>query len=579
MQQIDSERKKYLEEQLLSLRSNDLILELQIADDNKVAAERGCLVIAGAKIVLNGDVVQIHIGLDKNFPHSLPIILLEPGSMLGNIPHVEPDGFVCYAEKENLVVNNWLPERILGEAIEKAKDVLESGISGKNKWDFIDEFDAYWRAYQTTSSIKSLINPTEDARIIVVARSGGRADGTDIAYLSDNDMVAIDYGIESKTATHENGIYVPLQRGTFTDLFAKKFPNVKDFQKIITGNISLYNKKRLRKLTKKYKRNEVVVFRLPRPSGGEVLFGVLFSGVHGDHPLNDKGKAEKIVPLSLRRLDKSYLLPRGGANDLLQEKKVALIGCGAVGGHIAFQLAQSGIFNLTLIDNDVLKPENTFRHLLGKEYLDKPKVEALKIELESKFPYTRIKSISLAIEDAISKSILDMDNFDLIIMATGDDNLSLKFNRDVYAKSVSPPVLYSWLEPYGIGGHALVTNIENNGCYQCLFTPTDSTNDFLNRASFVVAGQSFTRDLSGCANRFTPFSALDASNTASLAVRISIKILSGTINNNVLFSWRGEADVLIGEGFQVSDRYNNFDTTTINKGVKVHSPFCQICSG
>jgi len=370
-----------------------------------------------------------------------------------------------------------------------------------------------------------------------------------------------------------------LQRGTFIDLFAKKTLTAKDIQKIIAGNISLYNRKRLRKLTKKYKRNEVVVFSLPRPSGGEALFGVVFSGVHGDHPLNNKGKAEKIIPLSLRRLDRSYLLPRGGANGLLQEKKVALIGCGAVGGHIAFQLAQSGIFNLTLIDNDVLKPENIFRHLLGREYLDKPKVDALKIELESKFPYTKIKSFSLTIEDTISKSLLDMDKFDLIIMATGDENLSLKINKGVYAQGVRSPVLYSWLEPYGIGGHVLITNIEKKGCFRCLFTSLQDDKEFSNRASFVAPGQTFTKDISGCANRFTPFSALDANDTASLSVRIAIKILSGILTTNSLFSWKGEADNLIREGFQVSDRYRNFDNTTMSKGVKVYSPFCQVCGG
>lgn len=580
MQPTVDERKKYLEKQLLCLQANGHVVDLQInKTPNKAAVERGSLVVADASIIMNGSILQIHVGLDEYFPQSLPIILLKAGSVSGYIPHVEPDGFVCYSAKENLVLNNIVPERILGEAIERTKDVLEDGISGKNKWDLIDEFDAYWRAYQTVSPIKSLINPTEYARKIVVAQSGDKTNGIGINYISDTDSTAIDFGVEAKTVTHENGIYIPLLPGTFIDLFAKETLTVKDIQKIITGNISHHNRKLLKKLAKRHKRNEVVIFRLPRPSGGEVLFGVLFVGVRADHPLNEQGQAEKIIPLALQRLDKSYLLPRGGANSLLQDKKVALIGCGAVGGYIAIQLAQSGVFNLTLIDPDVMKPENIFRHILGKDYLGKSKVDALKIELENKFPYTRIKSFSLKIEDAISKSLFDLDKFDLIIMATGDDNLSLNINRVLYGERIKPPILYSWLEPYGIGGHVLITNLENKGCFQCLFTPLQEDDEFSNRASFVAAGQTFTKDISGCANRFTPFNALDASNTASLAVRIAIKILTGTINTNMLFSWRGEADVLIGEGYQASDRYNNFDTTTINKGINVHSLFCQICSG
>lgn len=577
MQAEDGEKKKFLEELLLRLQSNKSILELRITNNNKAAIERGSLVVADAKIVLNSGIVPIHIGLDKNFPHSLPVILIESGSMPRHIPHVEPDGFVCYAEKESLVLNNFAHDRILAEAIDKSKDVLEDGLSEKNKWDFIDEFDAYWHSYQTTLPIASLINPTEDVRKIVVARSGGKTDGTDIAYISDSDTTATDYGIRSKTITRENGIYIPLRQGTFIDLFAQESLTVGGVRKIVLDNISNHNRKLLKKLSKKHKRNEVVVFRLPRPSGGEVLFGVLFSGVHGDHPLNGQGQAEKIVPLALQRMDRDYLLPRGGASSLLRDKKVALIGCGAIGGYLAFQLIQSGVFNLSLIDHDVMKPENLFRHILGKEYLGKPKTDAMKAELENKFPYTKIKAFSLKIEDAISKSLPNLDNFDLIIMATGNDNLSLQFNSALNTQGIKTPVLYSWLEPYGIGGHTLLTHVEKKGCFQCLFTPVQGENEFSNRASFVAPGQTFTKDISGCANRFIPFSALDASNTASLSVRIAIRVLLGTINANSLFSWIGDPTNLIGEGFQVSDRYRNFDTAIMNTGVNVHSPFCQVC--
>jgi molybdopterin/thiamine biosynthesis adenylyltransferase len=577
MQEEDYENKKHLEEQLVYLQSNEHLLDFQITS-NKAALERGSLVVADAKVVLEGNLVHIHIGLDGNFPHSLPIVLIEPGSMPTYLPHVETDGFVCYAEKGNLVLNHLAPERVLAEAVEKSLEVLESGISGKNKWDFIDEFDAYWRSYQTARLVKSLVNPDEDAREIVVARSSTKADGVDIAYISDSDSTTIDFGIQSKIKARENGIYIPLQQGTFIDTFSKKILIAKDIRKVVTGNISPRNKKLIKRLTRKYKRDEVVVFGLPRPSGGEVLFGVLFSGVHGDHPLNDKGKAERIIPLALDRMDKSYLLPRGGASGHLENKKVALIGCGAVGGHIAFELVRSGISKLTLIDPDVIKPENIFRHVLGKEYLAKSKADALKAELESKFPYLSINSFPVKIEEVLSKSILDMNRFDLLIIATGDDNLSLKINRDIFASGIKTPVLYSWLEPYGIGGHVLVTNMEKTGCFQCLFTSMQDDNEFSNRASFAAPGQTFTIDISGCANRFTPFSALDANNTAALTVRTALKVLTGTIQSTTLLSWKGEADEFEGQGFQVSDRYRNFDVTVLSKGVNVYTPHCPVCN-
>jgi molybdopterin/thiamine biosynthesis adenylyltransferase len=270
-------------------------------------------------------------------------------------------------------------------------------------------------------------------------------------------------------------------------------------------------------------------------------------------------------------------LPRGGANTSFQNKRIAIVGCGAVGGQIAFHLIQSGILDLTLIDHDIFTYENTFRNPLGKQFVDETKVEGLRRELESKYPYVKIKAVALRVEEAVSKSILDMEKFDLVIMATGDDNVSLMINKFFNTKGIRLPILYSWLEPYGIGGHVLVANIDGKGCFQCLFTPMQPYGEFSNRASFVAPGQAFTKDIAGCANRFTPFGSLDAGNTASLAVRLSLKVLSGKITTNALYSWRGESDDLADSGFQVSDRFINFDFAVTNNGVKVYNPNCPVC--
>ena len=572
-----TEKIAYFTEQLLSLQQNKHVFDLQIVNNNKAATERGSLVVADAKFFLDEKTVPIHIGLNGNFPQSLPIILLQSDFLPKPIPHIEPDGFVCYSEQENLVIDSSVPERILVEAIERTKAVLQRGLSGENKWDFIDEFDAYWRSYHNAFPAKSLIDPSAHARQIVVARSSRKSDGIDIAYISDNDSTPIEYGIEPKVATRENGIYVPLQKGTYLDVFSETNLTVRNIRRAVLNNISPSNGRLLKRFTKKYKRNEVVVFGLPRPSGGDVLFGIQFAAVHAAHPLQDQGNAKELIPITLQRLDRTYLLPRGGASDALQNKRVVLAGCGAVGGQIALQLIQSGILNLTLIDYDFFTYENIFRHVLGKEYVGQSKVEALRMDLESRFPYIKINTLALKVEEAVSKSILDLDKFDLAIMATGDDNISLMMNRIYHAKGIRTPILYSWLEPYGIGGHVLVTNTERKGCFQCLFTPVQPDNEFSNRASFVAPGQRFTKDISGCANRFTPYSSLDSSATASLAVRIARKVLSGKITTNSLYSWMGESDDLTNGGFQVSDRYIHFHATMADKDVRVYNPNCAIC--
>lgn len=49
----------------------------------------------------------------------------------------------------------------------------------------------------------------------------------------------------------------------------------------------------------------------------------------------------------------------------LQEKKVLVVGCGGLGGHIIDQLARIGIGNLRVVDGDVFEPSNLNRQLLS----------------------------------------------------------------------------------------------------------------------------------------------------------------------------------------------------------------------
>jgi len=163
-------------------------------------------------------------------------------------------------------------------------------------------------------------------------------------------------------------------------------------------------------------------------------------------------------------------LPRGGADALLTDKRVALIGCGSVGGHVALELVRSGVLNLTLIDYDVLTTENIFRHVLGRAGVGRDKAIALRDEIRRLFPYTHVKTNTAPIEYALKSGEFQPKDFDLIMVAVGEPPLSLYLNGCFYDLPNAPPVIYTWVEAYGIGGHALLTlNGCRKGCYECLY--------------------------------------------------------------------------------------------------------------
>ena len=61
----------------------------------------------------------------------------------------------------------------------------------------------------------------------------------------------------------------------------------------------------------------------------------------------------------------------------VDDRRVTLVGAGAIGSHIAMSLAREGRFRWTIIDDDLLLPHNLARHTLNRAELGKAKAEAL----------------------------------------------------------------------------------------------------------------------------------------------------------------------------------------------------------
>src|SRR5205814_4221932 len=120
--------------------------------------------------------------------------------------------------------------------------------------------------------------------------------------------------------------------------------------------------------------------------------------VHKRQPLHDEGTAGRLMPMYIQRWDHSYLVQRGGGTAALATKGVLLAGCGAVGGHLAFELVRAGVGALTLVDHDTLLPENSYRHVLGRRYWGRQKAEALKEEIEAQLPYVRVTAVVNTLE-------------------------------------------------------------------------------------------------------------------------------------------------------------------------------------
>jgi molybdopterin-synthase adenylyltransferase len=296
------------------------------------------------QVTILGQDVTLCVGADGSFPLCLPKIFLHPSNALGFIPHVEADGYICYLDSEGLLLNIEDPSDIICDAIIKSINVLHAGVSGSNQSDFMNEFSAYWRQIHS-KIVWAFLSADNILRKIFVY-----TDNKKLEIVADDISTVKSYFTNSGKAldllTRRAALYVPLKDNAFVLPPTPNNPwNAQDIKEIVWKNLSAENIKRLKHLGKKCKSEELVILGLPRSRGGMTLVGISFSGgVTGRHPLLSGRAQNPPVLIQVERHDRDYLLNRGGGQTKLDESRILVVGCGAVGGCVVFCTGTGGYY-------------------------------------------------------------------------------------------------------------------------------------------------------------------------------------------------------------------------------------------
>ncbi len=120
--------------------------------------------------------------------------------------------------------------------------------------------------------------------------------------------------------------------------------------------------------------------------------------------------------------EKTLRLRAGPDAEVLKGRSAVLFGAGALGGHVAVTLAESGIHSLRIVDGDLLSPGNVVRHVAGHDQVGRPKVKAVEVAIRNHAPSTKVESITPAADPYGSQEIAKlMEGSDVVIDATGND--------------------------------------------------------------------------------------------------------------------------------------------------------------
>lgn len=251
--------------------------------------------------------------------------------------------------------------------------------------------------------------------------------------------------------------------------------------------------------------------------------------------LGGKNACTVFKRLGVVHADLSTLLSRNTRRDgteNLTEKRIALIGCGTIGGYLAELLLRNGAGcgtgTLHLYDDDIYKPSNFGRHTLSSLDFSLYKSTSLMTRLKgSIYLETDIKGFETQFR-INTESMLD---YDIIIDATGRPPVSRRLASIVRKIPLEnrPVIIHAFND--GNGRVAKVLIDDGRSCYGCMTSdPSRYRNGADSRFQDLdVSGEK----IKSCGKTYTPYDAAVSNISASLA---QIAVLS-TLGKNLKWTY------------------------------------------
>ncbi|MBL4775230.1 MAG: ThiF family adenylyltransferase [Mariprofundus sp.] len=538
-----------LNEVISQIKSPHLISWAQNADDYSFVLKR------------RKQIWNVKLKFPANFPFELPSAFLLDTNLIGSLPHVNFAGHICVTEDDSLLWNYHRPVEVLESLLCNIVKLLDDAILKESKAELTDEYEGYFHC--CTSFVNSFYKASGTLGYVhlkIFQSSNRKKKARPVLLNNHRKEYQDDYSNLNKVNNQViKIIHMPLSEAVLPPKANAKISvgYIFDLKKFLSDQ----NKNKLDQLLhqEKHHMQFFVLLSMPRTSGERSQLLLNFTTEKGmPHPLLERSDEWSVELFLLARNNKEYLLERGGAENSLLNKKVAIVGCGSLGSEIALMLSKAGVGELTLIDHDLLVPDNIYRHRLGGlslnylpdkktgEVKPRSKVNALAALMRFDFPYITANPIPQLFCNITNDK--DLLSSDLVIIAVGSPALNLQINRQLKGLNINN-VIFCWNEAVGIGGHSVLLNLRTS-CLECLYSGEDGFSNGC-QLGLLKNGQKISKNLTGCAGTFTPFSYLDSSQTAAMASKHAVDHLLLGIHSKAM-SWRGENHA----GLQVTERYN-----------------------
>jgi len=537
---------------------------------------------------LTTDSIAVRLIIPLEYPDKLPEVFLINPENIAIRSHIERTGKICIAPSTGTLLDTARPGDLISDTLRLAMKVLNS-TEEEQQADIQSEFIEYWTESNDDPQIWSILNPSLDSREVVFTTIQLSSKYRLLFANNETELKAWVENIGASYNKFTKGFVAKLNHLPAPPSFNKTI-TTQEFDDLLLKNMLPIEYEKWKKWDGNRYPPVAMLMSARLPDGSYALFATRSANLSKEqekaiqNPYSRKSPSTKRIRQVLlnnrtgrrgvTRLDLSHLLNRTSGQTNLEDARIAIVGCGAVGSQIAVAAVAAGVRFLKLIDNDLMTANNTYRHILGSNDIGKYKVHALSRLIKNRFPLTNVTPIPNMIEKVLDDNHEVLAETDLVVFALGDETLERRINSYLGSSIMR---LHTWVEPYGIGGHCLlIPGGEKKGCYECLYS-RDEYYSLYNMASLCRPGQTFQKTTGGCAGVYTPFGYVDTLEAASRTVRKIIYTITSTSIEYGISSWIGDEKLFLDSGHVLSKRGERLLLTRGEYRNELRSD-CPVCS-
>lgn len=541
-------------------------------------------------LILKDRIIAIFIGIPESWMRELVAIYLIDYASLPYMPHVEPDGKICLYDLEGVLID-YNFEGLLNQCIQRALTIVEKGIYEDNTAEFIREFSSYWSYQATKRYMKFALPENHESQILKYcdpALTLQRKKKETQAQFQKRKLQAVMFAsaeseyfsIWNIKSPQHNGLYFYIEPENCILPPNFREPLQSDY---IEALLSEVPEKTIKETVPKTGSLNVLVFEIAEPTGEHICIGAYLNDYRlvvreKSLAIDACGKKPEITALDISRIDEAFLSQRTTYGKRERTPNILLIGCGSIGGYLVSELVKAGYKNIALVDDDILKEDNIYRHYLGIEYVGQYKAEALRIHCSKNIPKLHITTYDSKAEELIEDESINLESYDIIISATGNHNFNRWLNSWIHKNNIEIPCVYLWNEPLDVGCHLAILKKSSSGCYECLFKRDEETNELYDATAFSLRGQMITKATRGCSGSYVQYASNVSLRIVSICMEWLEKIITGRCDDNILVSVKGDAFNFIKAGYSCSEVYSNQkETELVASGYSFKQNSCCVC--